>query len=319
MIVLPSADVENLRRLADWAELATWIDGSLSLADVADVLHGAGLAGYARREYFVGDEAFEEEEAFSDEESAYRLGELVWEECRKRSQVLRNAYPFRVESSELCLRESDPAHSAGYAMMLLVDIGFHYGQEDLIEANSESGRLFEKIVEASYRGLLGGPCSRFGWPPEPGWDTAVEDRLRTLGQVLGLTTENLEDKTEGRDKDMGLDVVGLANLYDSSEGSVAVITQCATGRSTWKQKRGEPAENAWRDIYQWRASLIKGIAVPWRLEGAWGYRRTHRHFDAVVFDRPRLLAGHPDRYLDATVRAAIYAWTTTRVAELPVL
>jgi hypothetical protein len=317
VIDLPSTSVENLERLADWAELCAFADGEISAADCEKVFQGAGLAGYAQREFFAGDEAFADEDTFSEDETAVRLADLVWEECRNRAEVLEGAYPFDVDDGLVLVHE--PRDSASYMMLLVIDLVYYYEERDIVTPSSESSRLFEKVVEASHIGLLGGPCSRFGWPIEPDWPTAIDERIDRLGEELGLVTEGLYGKTDPLDKDRGLDVAGRARLHDTAEATYALLTQCATGRGNWKDKKGEPSIAAWHNIFQWHAVLLRAIALPWRLEGRWNYCRTHQYFEAVVLDRPRLMKGDPDQFLADEVKSAIHDWAWPLLSALPSL
>ena len=47
--------------------------------------------------------------------------------------------------------------------------------------------------------------------------------------------------------------------------------------------------------------------------------RTHRLFDAIVLDRPRLSAGRPDRFLDPSARKDILKWCEARFGQIPEL
>jgi hypothetical protein len=203
-------------------------------------------------------------------------------------------------------------------MLLICDIGRHYpnAQVELVP-DSTSARLFEKIVEASVQGTLGGAASRFGWPREPDWPTAINDRVEVFAERLGLKLELLDGKTDPNDKDRTLDVAGRFSFGDDGDGCFIVLAQCALGKN-WRQKRGEPTVEAWRNLIQWNAHLVRAVAIPWTLEEPYNYRRIFRHFDAaVVVDRPRLAAGAPDRHLVGPARDEIAAWCDARLAEVP--
>src|SRR5262249_38567337 len=130
--------------------------------------------------------------------------------------------------------------------------------------DSASGRLFEKVVEASSRGLLRGAVMRFGWPIEPGWPLAINDRIQLLGSGLGLELETLRGKTKKTDKDRGLDVAGRISFGDEGAGTIVLLTQCAAGKH-WRKKTGQPALQRWQHLIQWNAHLLRAVAIPWRL------------------------------------------------------
>jgi hypothetical protein len=127
--------------------------------------------------------------------------------------------------------------------------------------------------------------------------------------------EDLAGKTRPHDKDRGLDVAARV-FSDDDHGALFVLTQCAVGKRWWT-KTGEPSIADWRDIFRWNSALKRGVAVPWRLEDP-SRARTHRRFDgAVVMDRPRLVDGHPDRFLASDVRSELTRWCQARVKKLP--
>ncbi len=103
------------------------------------------------------------------------------------------------------------------------------------------------------------------------------------------------------------------------DGSLTILTQCATGRSNWQTKRGDPAFTAWQGLLQWNSVLVRAIAIPWRLEGQWTRARAYQYFDAIVLDRPRLAAGHPDFHLDAAIGADLNRWCAAALRRLPSL
>ena len=310
MIDLPSLNLDDLDRLADWVELSTLAEstGALSQDNVARVLRASGLVGYARTEVFVDDEAFADDDLFSDDETANRLAEQIWEQFRYRVHSLSPAYPFDPRGATLMLKADTWRDVPAYSMLLVLDVGRSYKDQHIgIVPDTTTGRLFEKVVEASVRGLLRGPSSRFGWPIEPSWPTGIDDRVERLAEELELQVENLQGKTDPQDKDRGLDVVGRMAIADGSMGTVAVLVQCAAGEK-WTEKKGEPSLANWRDILRWDAELVRGVAVPWRLQGRWDIRRAYRHFDALILDRPRLLAGNPDAFLDEHTKTELVSW-----------
>jgi hypothetical protein len=325
MFDLPSIDVDDTVRLADWVELCVFFgdSGVMSQADMADVVHDAGLLGGMPEDVLSDDASFrQEEEDFSSDDATERLAGAVWEHLETRSRGLKEGYPFAVEGDKLRLKVPSWRAAPAFAMLLVADISRVYELNAQIEPDSESGRLFEKVVEASQRGLLRGTAVRFGWPIEPGWPTPIDDRIGTLGERLGLGVERLTGKTRPQDKDRGLDVVARFSGGDDGPATFVLLTQCATGKH-WKKKRGEPAISDWRDILRWDAQLLRAVAIPWRLDAridrGFHYVRTYRHFDAVILDRPRLVAGTPDRFLADDVKDQIVRWCEKQVVKLPSL
>ena len=121
-------------------------------------------------------------------------------------------------------------------------------------------RLFEKIVQASQVGLLGGEASRFGVPVEDGWPAGTNNRIARFAEELGglFVLRTSVDSTGG---DRTLDVAARLRLGGHSEGTLALLTQCATGKN-WDRKRGEPTLAKWSTVIDWDGVVIRAVAVP---------------------------------------------------------
>lgn len=291
----PRLDPGDLQRLTDWAELNVLVtDSAIAGADIAKVFEASAL--------ILEDDDEQRLEALD------RLVEDVFSECSRREMELGDGYPFRVHGD--VLRPSGAPVDA-YAMLLISDLGHAYPPlKHQIQPDTKSGRLLEKVVEAALRGLFG-TAQRFGWPREPGWESGINQRVQMLARQLDRVPDSLDGKTDPADKDRTLDVAALLSLPGSGDGSLVVLAQCAAGEN-WKSKTGEPSPPAWQNLILWNGPLVRAVALPWRLgsrSSDWSHARASQLFNgAMVFDRPRLLAGHPDSHLDSTVRADIRAW-----------
>ena len=321
MIDLPQLHVGDVQRTADWVEACVLLSdvGVASQTDAADRVRDAGLLGTFASDVFEGDETYLDEDAFAVEDAADRFAEDVWQVLADRKRVIRNGYPFQI-TGDLIERTNGTSWRdlPAFTMLLISDLGRHYREVDVTVASDSSvTRLFEKVVEASQRGLLRGSSCRFGWPIEPGWPKPINERIEELASALRLDVEDLAAKTQPGDKDRGLDVATRLSLGDDGPGTIMFLTQCAVG-ANWKKKQGEPSITEWQDVLKWNCGLVRAVAVPWRLEEPFDYRRAFRHFDgAVVFDRMRLCAGQPDRWLSDEVAEHIVEWCEPRVASLP--
>lgn len=315
----PGCRADDLGRLADWLEASTLVEeSSIPKAELMEELRSSGLV-LPRDESFGEDS---DELGLDDDEdldsALERLADDVISECRQRSITLSQSYPFVAKSGLFSLR-TDCTYD-GYAFLLLADLGHHYPQlKDAVKADSHSGRLMEKVVEGALRGLFG-PSKRFGWPIEPGWPKSIDDRVARLGESLGVAVDSLTDKTDPADKDRTLDVVGLYSMAGSTEATMAILVQCAAGKD-WKQKLGAPSVEMWNNLLIWNTMLVRAIALPWRLggrKGDWTYGRVCSMSNgAMVLDRPRLLAGDPDKNLDPAARDDISQWWRNAISEIP--
>lgn len=320
MFELPTLDIDHVKRIADWVELCCLCTtiGVVSRTGVADALREGDFLGGESDALFPDEELDLHNLTFTAQDVSDRFTELVWDELRERTRAVGAArYPLSLRQDLVTRRHARWEEVPAFTMLLIADVGRSYGSVHATIAQESGGsRLFEKIVEASCRGLLSGRSVRLGWPIEPGWPKPINERIETLGERLGFVVEILTGKTKPTDKDRGLDVASRLSFGDREPGTVVLLIQCATGQN-WKAKRGEPSYEEWRDIYQWDSTLLRAIALPWRLDSKFDYKQTFRHFDAVVLDRLRLCAGSPDSALDVSTRSAITLWCKARIDELP--
>lgn len=323
MIDLPRCDLHDLRPLADWVEICVLTDtaGRMSQALVADVVHDAGQVGTAITDFFPGDETFATPDDTSDDDAAHNCADVLWSMLSLRCQRLGDKYPLHVQGDEILRTTASWQELASFTAMVLMGLLVDY--DHTIEIKAVDGfsfrQLFEKIVQASALGLFKGSTVRFGWPREPGWPTGIEDRIHQFAEEMGLRVENLEGKLDPHDKDRTLDVASRLSCGDDGPGSVVFLTQCATGIN-WKKKRGEPYPSMWLDLLAWNSELVRAVAVPWWFGYDRDYERLRRWFNgAVLLDRPRLLAGQPDKFLENKYIELIRQWCDAQINQLPTL
>ena len=291
---------------ADWVELVGLLekDGTVSQSQIAGVMLTSGLYGLQRGELLPGDEGALEEGDLSTDDSAYRFAEQIWNHLAIRQRLLGNDYPLDVRSDVLIRLPKAWSDAPSFTHILLTAHAARYEEDTVVERlDGQSFRqLFEKVVQAAALGLFGGPVSRFGVPREPKWPTKVNERVERMAEELDLTVllKDLPETTGDR----SLDIAVRAKVAGDPAGFLVLLTQCATGRR-WKEKRGEPALGEWRDVLKWGGKIVRSVAVPWWFEDSREYVRYFRYFDAVILDRRRLLAGHPDEFLEADVRDKI--------------
>lgn len=318
----PPGDLSDLVVMADWVELsvATSVPPEADRMSVGETLDAAGLMGMQDGGLPPGDVNWMDEDVLTPDDESDRYTELLWEELHRRAAEFGPDYPFYVDAEALALKAVNWREIPAYMFLLLLDHGRRYPQihVDLVP-NSAQARLFEKVVEAASLSLFRGKSQRFGWPREPGWPTAMRDRLGQLAEILEISVEeNLGGKLTEDEKDKGLDVVASLGLGIHPDATIWFLFQCACG-ANWKDKIGEPSLVDWRDLLVWRGQLVRGLALPWRLREPWDINRTGRKFDAVVLEKDRLLHGHPDLNIDLESRQMIIDWCEPVVDGLPYL
>ncbi len=324
MIELPTkVQLDQLEQIADWAEACALASdaGAVSQAEVADVVHDAGLLGGATGDLFPGDLDFRSELDMSEDDPLQSFAEEVWAVLAGRAQRLGDRYALEVDGEVLTVRGGSWRASPCFAALtLLANIARYPTAIELAEIDGvRFSRLFEKIVQASARGLFAGTTVRFGAPADPGWPTSIDDRIRHLGSLMRLRVQELEGKTDPLDKDKTLDVASRLSFADDGPGSVIVMAQCASGRN-WRDKSSEPNIALWEDVLRWDSVLVRAVAVPWWLGGEREYARYFRHFSkAIILDRPRLLTGQPEEYFDPAYRTLLESWCEGQLQRLPQL
>lgn len=302
-----SLEIGDIGRLADWAELAcvTREEQVFSTGDIADAVHNSLL---------LQEEAEESDE--SHWELAERYAEDALVELKRRRRALGEGYPFSFGKYHAAATGAW-GENLSFTALLIADIGRFFSRASVrFDPGSPFPRLFEKIVEASLRSLFRGCSIRFGWPPDPGWPRGIADRVRRLAEEFGLQADNPEKKTEGREKDIGLDVAARLRIGDEGPGSGVLLVQCATG-ANWKVKQGEPSLSEWARLVDWRSTLVRGVAFPWRRTNEKRIAQWSVRMNAVLFDRLRLMSsGNPDRHLDSSAAGELAEWCHERINEL---
>jgi hypothetical protein len=320
-ILAPPTDGSDLSVVADWVELVALFGpvGSCSAEEFAAMARERGWAPDSPDEDV--DEELEEwisEADTSPEDPSRAYAEDVFAHLLERADELGKAYPFDL-SGDLLLRRAPTWEDAkAYGLMLIVSLLIKY-DTTLTVRYTEKGvsvhHLFEKVVQASSKGVLGGSAVRFGVPRDVDWPTDIANRIGRMARELGVDVELLEGKVKSTDGDKTLDVATRLGLGDDGDASVIFMIQCATGRH-WEKKWGEPNLTDLQDLLQWRATLVRALAVPWFLPRP-EYREVSRRFNgAVVLDRRRLAHGQPDDHLDAYYGPFVTSWCEAQLRSL---
>lgn len=311
MIEQPSGiALKDFNAYADWIELCALIDpdGVVSASDIQRVLGE--------------EESFKDMDDMPEEDTKSSLVEQIWGFLKDRAVYLPTYYPFTIEGD--LIKRNIPSWNEipSFTAMLLISNIARFDKEIIVERQGSLSfrQLFEKLVQAAKKGLFKGACARFGNPREPSWPTSIQKRIGQFGKEMRLDVEILTGKVEADDKDRTLDVAARLSFGDDGPGSVVFLTQCATGRHWRDGKRHEPVLEMWKDILVWNAQLLRVLAIPLWIGEAKEYSRCFRHFGgAIILDRPRLLAGTPDQFLDQQYEQLITSWCREQINKLPVL
>ncbi len=321
MFELPRLDVDDFELMADWVELCVICGESETVSRelVEDTFKDAGLFATEIGDIPAGDYSLTDAMDFSSDDELETLSEPIWRILRRRQN--RRTFPYSIHRHTIRRTIEDWSQAPAFTMLLLADISRQYVsplKEVSLTADGVSGRLFEKIVEASVFKLLPGSCARFGWKPDKDWPRSFDDRLAYLADQLGLKLENLDGKTFPTDKDRGLDVLARLEFGNGQHACPYFFVQCAVGKN-WKSKTGEPMPESWQSLMQWCGPFVRIVAIPWRLTSRWDYKRAYSHFGAAILDRPRLNHGIPDIRLDESTRVEITKWCKRQLARIPLL
>ncbi len=325
MFRFPDISIDDAARVADWVELCALFGkgGTVSRRDVEDVVFDRGLLGVTDRKASLRIPEYEDIDCLTAEDSLSRMSELVWRGLQERRRVLGDAYPFAVSTRELTRADDVKSWQArpAQAALLLADLSKDYSKAKLPKA-SRFRRLFETIVQSSFRSLFRGASIRFGVPADPDWPkgiTKIADRLEELGDRLSLAVNPCEEDIECTDQDLGLDVLARLSFGDENPGTLYILAQCATGVEWRKEKKGEPSLELWSRLLSWDAIRVRAIAVPYRVSDSKDLRRTAAFFDAIVVDRLRLFAGRPDEGLPSWCRDQLVNWVSEQLERIPPL
>jgi hypothetical protein len=323
MIDLPPTGKRDLPVLADWVELCVLSrdDGLVSQTKVADVLSNAGRIGAPDERPGPGEEEFGAEPDLAPDDPSMHVAEEIWSILRSRRVALGADYPLNVERD---LAERRPAAWSDVpcqmAILLLSNLASYDVALQVVQVDDHTyQQLFEKVVQAAGKGLFHGSSARFGVPRDPDWPVAIEARVARLAEDLELIIEDLTGKVSPNDGDRTLDVAARLSFGDDGPGTIFVLLQCATGRN-WANKRAEPILAMVEDLIRWDAVLVRGIAIPWWFGDRQEYASWFRKFGkAVILDRPRLLAGKPDDWIQPEYSLLVRQWCEAQLNNLPVL
>lgn len=313
----------DLGHRADWVEVCALFEdaGRLSVDQVADILSNGGIVGAPDDRPAEGEAQYGDEVDLADDDPSRAEAAEIFAELRRRKVALGDLYPFGFEHDTVVRNAPSWREVSCYGtLVLLANIARYKPEHEVPRAQEFSfAQLFEKVVQACAEGLFRGTTVRFGVPKEPDWPTGIKDRVKRMAEDLNLVSENLEGKVQPHDGDRTLDLAARLSFGDDGPGTTIVWIQCAVGRH-WDKKRHEPTPAMLEDLIQWNAIQARAIAVPWWFGMDRTYVDWFRKFNkAMILDRPRLVAGTPQAFIDQHYLGAIEEWCETQIGKLPQL
>lgn len=298
-----SVNVHNVRldAMAEWLEGSiTFIDKEVSKSDVKDILI--------------------EENHYSSQDFAQERIDDTWVELSRRVRCLGPVATFAVEPMRL-VRRLKWQDSAAYSFCLMLALQVDYRKTFLEmfekEGYTVQGELFERLtVEAlEHLGLL---THSTAWSHAA--SNSVADKVEAVGKHLGEPhrAAAVDQWTEARAKDAGLDVICHLPFLDGLAGRPLFFVQCASGEN-WKDKRHTPNIQQWMKLLELATEPRRGISHPF-VELSDEFRRS-ANFDCLmlVLDRHRLSRPRNVNKANWTSRGLsrdMNAWTNSRLPAL---
>ena len=282
--------------LADFAELTTWRDESVSHASLSK-----DLGRLAENDHSDGVPEDDEAESVIDE---------AFVELERRREACGGAdtYPFEIGKNGNTLRTVPGARNTKRLVYiyLLLATRLHMDRNRL-HAGLDGTHLFEHLSAAVARCYLGARAESFVFGTAAGRDSfagKINNLCRNIGEGRGFANRS---GVSSRRRDGGLDVAAWKSFSDGLPGKLIVFGQCKTGtryRDSLTQLQPDRFCDKWfREspmVNPVRAFFVCESLPPADWEGV--------GLDAgLMFDRCRIVDFCDD--IDGETRQDIAAWT----------
>ena len=255
-----------------------------ALADYAELLSLKGqnvtreqLSNYADD---IGWRADELIRCPGEASSSDDIGEQIFEVLREREDLLKDSYPFEVESGRL--RAVERAEETAYVGLLSLLTAHAYGVDlkvpahqtfELSVAEALSGRPLRVSALAAIRKTSGG----------------FEDALKHACREVGLQATPCAAAIRTHAQDEGVDHLCHLDWNDNRSGTWAFIGQATCTKSEhWQAKMGEPKRDRWRGLLSTIVRPLRFLSVPHHVDRC--MMRYLAEGDGIVLDRLRLAA-----------------------------
>lgn len=291
---LPSISAE-ISELADFAELESWAQGTVSKRDII-----AALGRFD--EYEVTEGADSDEDRSSD-----RLDEVM-AEIENRAVACSGGYPFELEHEGTVLRhkESDESPRAMLYRYLLLSTRLNMTKQK-VHGKIDGALLLEEVAASALKQYLGGARASsfvFGTAAKGGFAGKVNHMCRTL------KGRNAYRKGERRRQDAvdgGLDVVAWVPFSDGRPGQLILFGQCKTGTS-WNDDLSKLVPDAFMSKWMTDPFHPRPLRVFCLSESAESSKWRESCIDGgLIFDRCRLVDF--GTHLESELLSRISKWT----------
>lgn len=223
--------IDSIEMMADYFELSTFFsDGCISFPANFDHEY----------EMKIDDTKTGVKNKFEDED-----GLLRWVERKivQRKDILKEAYPFKIDEEEEILYFQKSDFSYGQVAYLLPLILANIGSSSsmlhgtsLYPVNCEiiqMRRYFECIGAAAMAAEINGKTWAVGSPRPDG--SSFFDKLTSIADTLGFIKFKRKPYARGHQQDGGIDVFAAHMYPDGLPGFLTAIAQVASGKN-WEEK-----------------------------------------------------------------------------------
>tara|TARA_R110002020_G_scaffold212539_1_gene419168 strand:+ start:38 stop:889 length:852 start_codon:yes stop_codon:yes gene_type:complete len=223
----------------------------------------------------------------------------VWQELEYREFLYGSNSPFRVNRSLVSSNIQSWTEVPYQVMCLIFSLEGNDHTPDYTP--SQSGSLFEKIIEAATASFFQGKAFIFGYPNE----------------TLKSFSERLEHIEFSRPlhpdlNDGGLDVLSTGPFNDSRPNELSILIQCAAGRN-WITKIDDLNIDEWNTRLDFTVVPTKGFAVPIVMKPRDIFKRSKRM--GLLLDRPRIYKTL--KLVDcSSIQIEIEGWCDSRLKQL---
>ncbi|MEC4024245.1 hypothetical protein VSO52_15785 [Pseudomonas fulva] len=130
-----------------------------------------------------------------------------------------------------------------------------------------------------------------------------------------FTEQNLTLWDTGAVKDKGLDVYGYFQSKGRRPSAPFLMFQCASG-GNWRDKRGTPDLNIWKDIMQTYSMPVRGMSIPFLVNEV-DFQHSLIIIQGPLLDRSTLLSGiNGNGALGQDLEDSINDWVGSRIDKL---